>query len=223
MLEKNKHELILKQILKDIYKQKDLTGVMAFKGGTCLYMFYGLKRFSTDLDFNLLNESFDPAKVTGVLEKYLTIEEQRSKRNTWFWLGGYEKGLQKIKVEISKRDYPDKYVNLDYLGMTIPVLQPEYMFAHKLCAITDRKKLHNRDLYDSWFMFEKQWEPNEEIIKIRTGLTKKDYFEKLIPYIEKNAKNVLDGLGEVLDRKQKFWVKENLVKELLFSLRLRVE
>lgn len=224
MLNREKHEIILKQILKDIYKSSSLPGQLGFKGGTCLYIFYDLNRFSTDLDFNLMSEDFNPEDISQIVEKYLKIEDFSSKRNTWFWLGSYEKGLQKIKVEISKRDYPDKYANLDFLGITVPTLKQEYMFAHKLCAITDREKLQNRDLYDSWFMFEKKgWEPNEEIIRIRTGKSSKEYFKELVSFIKKNTKNrkILDGLGEVLDEKQKIWVKEHLVEELLFQLKVR--
>ena len=60
------------------------------------------------------------------------------------------------------------------------------MFAHKLCAITDRKKLQNRDLYDSWFMFEKGFEINEEIINeetrlMRLLLNEKTYLKKVRP------------------------------------------
>jgi len=42
------------QILSLIFKDKDLY-VMAFKGGTSLMFFHNLNRFSTDLDFNLLD------------------------------------------------------------------------------------------------------------------------------------------------------------------------
>lgn len=225
MLNKERHEIILKQILKDVFKNNKLQNQLAFKGGTCLYIFYNLNRFSTDLDFNLLTEKFDFQEFAQILEKYIKIEDFFSKRNTWFWLGTYEKGLQKIKVEVSKRDFPDKYINKNYFGVLIPTMQPEYMFAHKLCAITDREKLQNRDLFDSWFMFEQQWEPNEEIIKIRTKKSKIEYFKNLIEYINKNAneKNILDGLGEVLDEKQKNWVKNNLIEELIFQLNIRIK
>ncbi len=225
MLNKERHEINLKQILKDIFKNNKLQNQLAFKGGTCLYIFYNLNRFSTDLDFNLITKGFDFKELTQILEKYIEIEDFFSKKNTWFWIGTYEKGLQKIKVEVSKRDFPDKYINKNYFGILIPTMQPEYMFAHKLCAITDRDKLQNRDLFDSWFMFEQQWEPNEEIIKIRTGQSKTEYFKNLIEYINKNAneKNILDGLGEVLDEKQKHWVKNNLIEELIFQLNIRIK
>lgn len=198
---------------------------MAFKGGTCLYIFYGLNRFSTDLDFNLRSEKLDHEEITKILKKYLNIEDFSSKRNTWFWLGSYEKGLQKIKIEISKRDYPDKYINKNYFGILIPTMDPEFMLAHKLCAIMDRKKLQNRDLFDTWFMFDKQWDPNEDIISIRTGKSKIEYYKDLVKFIEKEVdkKYILEGLGEVIDEKHKNWVRDHLVEELLFQLKIRIK
>lgn len=225
MLDINKHEIILKQILRDIFKHDKLQGQLLFKGGTCLYIFYELIRFSTDLDFNLRSDQFDHEEVTKILKKYITVEDFSSKSNTWFWLGSYGKGLQKIKIEVSKREYPDKYLNMNYFGILIPTMAPEYMFAHKLCAITDRKKVQNRDLYDAWFMFDKQWEPNDEIIELRTGRSKIEYYKDLIKFIDTKVdkKKVLDGLGEVVEEKQKVWIKSHLIEDLLFQLKIRVK
>lgn len=221
MLDKNKHEQILKNVLRDIYTTTDLEARLAFKGGTCLYLFYGLDRFSVDLDFNLLAENFNDQLITDILTKYLTINDQVNKYFTWLWLGNYEKGKQKVKVEISKRDYQDRYINKDFYGITIPTMSPDCMFAHKLCAITGRKKLQNRDLYDAHFMFTKQFDINEEIIKIRTGRSLKEYFTYLIDYIEKNAKpsTILDGLGELINDQQKDHVKATLLRDLFFDLK----
>lgn len=225
MLNKQRHEQILKNILRDIYTTTDLEGKLTFKGGTCLYLFYGLDRFSIDLDFNLTTESFNDQLVTEIITKYLIIDDQFEKHFTWFWLGSYEKGKQKIKVEINKRDYPDRYVNKDFYGLTIPTLAPDLMLAHKLCAITDRKKLQNRDLFDAHFMFTKQFEINEEIIKIRTGKTLKEYFIQLIEFIEKNVNpnTILEGLGELITDQQKDHVKVTLKRDLLFDLKSRVQ
>lgn len=224
MLNKDKHEILLKQILRDIYKDQYLQGKLVFKGGTCLYIFYDLNRFSVDLDFNLRTKDFSSEKVTEIVNKYLNIEDHSTKTNTWFWLGSYEKGLKKIKIEISKRDYPEEYIDMNYFGIPISTMKPEYMFAHKLCAITDRRKLQNRDLFDSYFMFNKGWEPNEEIIKIRTERSKAHYFEDLISFIKSNAirSHILDGLGEVVDENQKTWIRDHLIDELVFQLGVRV-
>ncbi len=224
MLDKAKHEQFLKNILKDIYTTTDLEGKLAFKGGTCLYLFYGLDRFSVDLDFNLLAEDFNDQLVTNILTKYLIIDDKFNKHFTWFWLGSYGKGNPRIKIEINKREYPDNYINRDFYGLTIPTMAPDTMFAHKLCAITDRKKLQNRDLFDAHFMFAKQFAINDEIIKIRTSKTRKEYFDYLIDFIEKNVNSnaILDGLGELLSDQQKDYVKATLKRDVLFDLKSRV-
>ena len=223
MLDREHHEILLKKILADIYQDKNLGAAIAFKGGTCLYLFYNLDRFSTDLDFNVIADKLDKRAMTLILNRHLNIDQAISKRNTWFWIGSFEKGKQKIKVEISKRNYPDKYINQNFYGLTVPILSKDCMFAHKLCALTDRKKLQNRDVYDAFFMFQNGFEVNEEIIEIRTNKSSKEYFKDLVTFLKKNVKPnlILDGLGEVLNEKQKSWVKSNLFEKLLFELEIR--
>ncbi len=221
MLDRQNHERLLKSILRDIYTSNELEANLAFKGGTCLYMFYGLDRFSVDLDFNLISPVFNSQKVTDILSKYLVIDDYKNKYATWVWVGSYEKGRQKIKVEISKREYPDTYILTDYYGLTIQTLSPSDMFAHKLCAITDRTKLQARDIYDAHFMFNKQWDINEVIIKARTGKSIKEYFPYLITYIQNNVtqNSILDGLGELLSDSQKDHVKSTLLRDIIFDLK----
>jgi len=224
MLDRIQHELTFKKILRDLYQNKNLQAKLAFKGGTCLYMFYNLDRFSTDLDFNIIGNDFNPEEVTKILKGYLEIEEY-NKHYTYFWLGSYEKGKQKIKVEMSKRNYPDNYANVDFYGLTIPTLSKDSMFAHKLCAITDRKKVVNRDLYDAYFMFKNNFEINEKIIEMRMNKTAKEYIKDLVPFIRENVSphDILQGLGELVDSKQKIWIKEKLLKELIFNLQLYID
>ena len=47
------HKTVLFQILKDIYSDSLVAPFLGFKGGTAAVMFYGLDRFSVDLDFDL--------------------------------------------------------------------------------------------------------------------------------------------------------------------------
>lgn len=222
MLDRNSHEIILKRILRDIYTHPTLRTALGFKGGTCLYLFYGLDRFSTDLDFNLIHDTQITTNVRTIVTKHLTIENERSKQNTWFWLGGYEKGKQKIKIEISKRDYPDTYIPKQYYGLSMATMAPDCMFAHKLCAISDRKVVQPRDLYDAWFMFKNNFEIKEDIIIGRTGKSMKEYFTYLIAYIPKHiSKNmVLAGLGELMDPSRKNWAKDHLINDLLYELNI---
>ena len=81
-MNKNKHKLYMAQILSLIFKDKDLCNVMAFKGGTSLMFFHNLNRFSTDLDFNLLDpDKLDMVydKVRAILTRFGTIDDEAKK------------------------------------------------------------------------------------------------------------------------------------------------
>ena len=224
MLYVPKHDQVLKTILGDIFTDSNLQASVAFKGGTCLYMFYGLDRFSVDLDFNLIGDSFNHGQLDKIVSKNLSQIEKADKLNTWFWMGSYEKAFQKVKVEVSKRDYPDRYIVKDFYGLSITIMDPSCMFAHNLCAITDRKKLQMRDIYDAHFMFDKGFDIDEDIVRLRTGKTVTEYFTDLALYIDEKVtpNNVLDGLGELLSDQQKDSVKATLKRDILFDLRSRL-
>lgn len=223
MIEVLAHRRILLNILKDLFQDRTLASWLGFKGGTCLYLFHELPRFSVDLDFNLLpppsknEENFDAAALENILKQYMTVKNH----STFFWLGSYQKTHHKVKVEISRREYPDEYELRDLYGIAVKCMTKPYLFAHKLCAISDRNALVNRDLFDAHFMFQKQFPIAEEIITLRTGMTVKEYFKTLIEYIPKNIPhpNSLQGLGELISPEQKSWVKKHLIEELLFHLK----
>ena len=104
------------------------------------------------------------------------------------------------------------------------VMDKEDMFAHKLVSMTERKKLANRDLFDIWFFLKKNWNINTDIIMFRKKLDIKTYLQACVEFIENvNTMHLLAGMGELLAEDLKQWVKNNLKKELLFLLRLRIE
>lgn len=219
MLDTVQHEIILRNILHDIYQDIQLSTKLAFKGGTCLYFFYDLPRFSVDLDFNQLQD-FNLEKITQIADQYLTIEDFHRHTKSLFWLGSYEKGKQKVKIEIGQRDYPDQYMTHNFFGVSIKTMEPEYMLAHKLCAITDRKQLRNKDLLDTWFMLKNRFNLNQEIIELRTGKSTATYLEDIQNLIRKlgpNDKSLAD-LGEIVSVNQKNWTHDHLLEELVFEL-----
>ncbi len=223
MLDRNRHELILNNIIKDVYGDRVLAPILGFKGGTACYFLYNLPRFSTDLDFNLLDQKQSKEvleRFKKILVKYGTVKESEIKRDTVFLLLSYEEKLQNIKIEISTRDYDNNYEIVNYFGIPVLVMKRENMFAHKLVAISERKRIANRDLFDIHFFLEHNWPINEKIIKMRTGKNLKSRIKDLISFIETNVfnKNILFGLGEILNEKQKKWAKTNLKKETLFLL-----
>jgi predicted nucleotidyltransferase component of viral defense system len=226
MLETSKHKVVLLNILREIFNDNQLSGQVVFKGGTCLMLFYGLDRFSTDLDFDLRDKVSDinRQQITKIVAKHLTIDMDYDKHFTYYWSGSYQSGLQRIKLEVNKRPWPQAVEYQDFYGLTIPTLAPDKMFAHKLVAITDRRILQNRDLYDAYFMFNHGFEIDQSIVKLRTGLTLVEYLEKLLDFLDNPeiAKNVLFGLGEVLDNERKTWVKNNLMRELIAQIKIHL-
>jgi hypothetical protein len=112
----------------------------------------------------------------------------------------------------------------NYLGIPMLVMQKEDIFAHKLVAFLDRKSIANRDVFDLWFFFKKNWEIAREIVELRTGKDLKDYIKLCVEKAKNlNETYILQGLGEVLDVEQKKWVKNNLKDDLIFLMRNYLE
>lgn len=227
MLEINKHKNVMLQILKDIYTDTSLGPLLGFMGGTALYLFYDLPRFSTDLDFDLLSpekEEFVFNKMEEIIRSYGTLKEKSNKKNTLFYFLSYSAGLQNVKVEVSKRNFGSSYELKNYLGIPMLVMKKEDLFANKLAALIERKEIANRDLLDLWFFLKNDWEVNETIVKKRSGLSLKEYLKKCLDLVEKiNQETILTGMGELLDNKLKAWTKASLKTDLLFLLSLKIE
>ncbi|PIV08769.1 hypothetical protein COS52_00985 [Candidatus Roizmanbacteria bacterium CG03_land_8_20_14_0_80_39_12] len=226
MLDQNKHKQVMIKILLDIVSEKKLSAKFGFKGGTALYLMNDLNRFSTDLDFDLIGEGGEEEikLIENIIKDNLTIIDKKTKKFTWYWMGSYEKGEHKVKVEINTRKYPNEYEVRDFRGYSVRVLKQEYIFAHKLCAVIDRKNLQNRDLYDVWWMFENNFPINEEIVKLRTNQSLKEYLSTMLEMIRKLPKkyDILQGLGEVMGDGKKDWVKAKLLGELEKQLASRI-
>ena len=222
-MDKNKHKFYMAQILSLIFKDKDLCNVLAFKGGTSLMFFHNLNRFSTDLDFNLLDpDKLDLAydKVRAILTRFGTIDAEAKKLYDPVLVLNYGKGKRMLKVEISVRQYPNHYEMRSLAGTDIRVMVMSDMFAHKLCAMGER--LSPRDIYDVWFFLQNHTEINEEIVRIRTAKSVSEYTAWCAEHVkEASQKLLMQGLGEVLnDAKSKTFVKNKLIAETSSALEL---
>ena len=223
MLDKKAHDVIMKDILKDLYSDRLLSTVLVFKGGTACYLFYDLPRFSVDLDFSLLDNSKNEKileKVKKIAEKYGEIEESIIKKNTIFTVVSHKRDYQKIKIEISTRDIKRDYDIKNFLGISVLVMKKEDMFANKLLALTERGHFANRDLFDSYYFFKKIWDINEDIIKDLTEKNLLDYLKYLRDFLENCVveRKILDGLGQLLEPDQRDWARKNLKKDLIFEI-----
>lgn len=222
MVDINKHRFFLTRILKDVYADIELANALGFKGGTALMFFYDLPRFSVDLDFNLIEPEKEDAvyaKMREILVKYGTIYDEAKKFYGAILVLNYGKGERKLKIEISKRQFEDSYEIKNLLGITIKVMTAPDMFAHKLCDLLDRPAMANRDIFDNWFFMQRQTPVHKEIVESRMGMTFSDYCQECINNLMKLPdKNRLQGLGELMDKKMKTFVRTKLNQEAISLL-----
>lgn len=217
------------QILKDIYSDISIAPLLGLKGGTCAYFFHGLLRFSVDLDFDLLsvnerNKKVVFEKMEIILKKYGSIKDSYFKRNTIFLLLSYGETDHNIKIEISIRptsfSVKDCYELKEHLGISLLAAKKDYLFAGKLAVLTLRRELAMRDVYDIYYFAKNNWEINGEVIRAYTGKSVRDYLADCLKVIEKIKEGqLLQGLGELLDEKEKIWVKKSLKAEVIFMLK----
>lgn len=230
MLNREKHQLIMGQVLKDIYTDVSIGPLLGFKGGTCAYFFYNLPRFSVDLDFDLLvineeNQKMVLEKIVVILSKYGQVKEQYIKRFTVFALLSYGDNDHNIKIEINVRklveNIKEHYEIKEYLGISMFVAKKDYLFASKLSALTLRAETAMRDIFDIHYFAKNNWDINTEVIKERTGKITKKYLADCIAFIEKVKNNqMLQGLGELVgSEKEKEWIRTHLKNDSIFMLK----
>ncbi len=227
MLNVSEHKNIMLRILKEIYSDTKISPLLGFKGGTAAYLFYNLSRFSVDLDFDLLDEEKEEvvfSRIEEIVKKYGKIKEARKKRFNLFFLLSYKEDSQNVKIEVNRRTFGSQYELKSYLGISMLVMKVEDMFAHKLAAMYERAEKANRDIYDVWFFLKNNWPINKKIVEERLGMSFIQALAACIARLEKmESRNILHGMGELLDGKSKDWVRENLKKDILFLLKIKLE
>ncbi|OGO80620.1 MAG: hypothetical protein A3K41_00945 [Chloroflexi bacterium RIFOXYD12_FULL_57_15] len=220
------HKTILFQILKDIYLDTMIAPFLGFKGGTAALMFHGLDRFSIDLDFDLLDESKEEVvfeRVTKIIGNYGTVRESNRKRFGLFFVLSYEDTARHVKVEINRRQFGSRYEVKTYLGVSMLVMVPDDMFAHKLMAMRERIGKTSRDIYDVWFFLQHRFPINRRIVQERSGMSFDEFLQTCIKQLENMSnRHILDGVGELLTPSQKDWAKAKLREDTISLLKLKL-
>jgi len=148
---------------------------LVFKGGTALYKFYNLNRFSEDLDFNFVGKRFDTDKmikkvirnleVIGMQRSIFEKTEHGNETNIRFSIrgplyDGSKNSMSRVSINISKRERPisilGKLLVATYLeipSFELSVLDADEIAAEKIRCILTREK--PRDVYDLWFLSKK--------------------------------------------------------------------
>ncbi len=222
-MDKQKHKLYMAQILTLIFKDKELCNLIAFKGGTALMFFHSLPRFSTDLDFNLLDvtkSDFVYGRIRKILLRFGKIDDEAKKLFSLLLVLDYGKGERMLKVEISTRQYADHYELLPFAGTDVRVMTLPDMFAHKLCAMGER--MSPRDIFDVNFFLRNHISVNAQIIEERTGKEVTWYTAYCADKLrDTSPKLLMQGLGEVVeDGKTRTYIRSTLIEETATALKL---
>ena len=229
MLNKEKHQLIMGKILRDIYSDISISSLLGLKGGTAAYFFYGLPRFSVDLDFDILSENENDKKIVynkilEIIKKYGIIKDSYIKKYTIFALLSYSDMDFNIKIEINTRNQikniKSKYELKKYLGISMMVAKKEYLFAGKISALTMRTKTAMRDIYDINYFAKNNWDIDEEAVKSISNRDKKEQLLLCLEVIEKIKDNeIMTGLGELVKEEEKEWIRKDLREETIFMIK----
>lgn len=224
MLDTNKHKFFLVTLLKDIYNDTELATALGFKGGTAHMLFYGLPRFSVDLDFNLiLPEKSNTVlnKIREIVLKHGEIRDEAKKHFGLLLVLDYGENERNLKIEISNREFPDRYEIKHFLGIAMQVMVKPDMFAHKLCALLDRNTLTNRDVFDIYYFLNDKTPVNKAIVESRMNMPFETYLDQCISRIESlRPETLLNGIGELVNRDLKTFVRSKLKNETLQLLNL---
>lgn len=225
-LDQDLHRRFLIALLVEIFKK--LNDKIAFKGGTSATLFYGLNRFSFDLDFDIVEKLSrdDIGILKNIFLREGRIKDFYDKLHTLFSLFDYKRDYPNIKVEFNKRIWNNNnYKTVWFMGVKMKIVDEATLLTNKLVALSDRKEPVSRDLFDAYYFLNLRFPVNEELIKERTGKTKKEYLEFLITFIEKhyNQKNILQGLGQSLDEDQKRWAKKSLISETIKLIKREIK
>ncbi len=226
------HKSYLNRLLMEMIDRPLLAQSLAFKGGSCASMLGYLDRFSIDLDFDVLRgadeialrqefrRAFDilgmkiAGELTNVLFFQLRYPNTPGRRNS-------------VKVSantliIKANQYKVQYFpEIDRL-MNSQTL--ETMVANKLVAVTDRWQLHRtiagRDIYDIHYFLVHGYSYHAPIIVERTGLSPKDYFQKLVLFIKENVTQTIinEDLNTLLPPAQFQQIRKVLIPETISLL-----
>jgi predicted nucleotidyltransferase component of viral defense system len=154
---------------------------LLFKGGTCLYKFHGLDRFSEDLDLVGQMKVEDLEIVNGYLNDFgfkstLETYTMRSGSLSTFKVRGFlyngdDISLTRIRMDVTEKDpaiLPPVMMKLHSLYPDIPAffqstMDPLEILAEKFRSLFQRTK--PRDLYDLCFLLDKGVKADKDLIE----------------------------------------------------------
>jgi len=173
---------------------KNTKNELVFKGGTCLYKFYKINRFSEDIDFSAVKE----INIEELMKKIIhdlglfgieaEVKEKKERYSTILLTllakgplyNGNKNSLCSIRIDINLKSEvvleptlaTHNSIYPDIPPYSLLIMQEKEILAEKMRAIINRD--HARDVYDLWFLLE------------RGILFDKSLIEKKLDYYNKN-------------------------------------
>ncbi len=214
-LQNAERDYILEALLFSISKRA--ANKLVFKGGTALYKFYGINRFSEDLDFTLNRGTIDRKFFELVLQDLWQLnlkgwikayDEYRNEINVHLRFAGllYDGNVETLcsaSINISLRETTSDpkieflISSYDIPAFSVPIMQDVEILAEKVRAILTRDKA--RDIYDLWFLLKKGVKFDEQLANRKLKIHKLKYFkEKLFEKIAKLKVSWLSDLGSLI-------------------------
>jgi hypothetical protein len=156
---------------------------LVFKGGTALWFFHGLNRFSNDLDFTISGKvdlkqlMEDVRKGFAALNFPIDVKKTSDDEVSFSFRIGVEGPLFTREIErcfvgfeMSRREKVIKTPRTvevdppypDILPFTVLVMDLEEICAEKVRAILTRN--YSRDLYDLWFLLRKHVRVRKDLV-----------------------------------------------------------
>jgi predicted nucleotidyltransferase component of viral defense system len=155
-----------------LYAVSEFNRVLVFKGGTALYKFYNLNRFSEDLDFDAVGKRYDGdalikkivrnLELTGMQRTLSETKEHGNEINVRLTVrgplyDGSKESMSRVSLNLSKRERPTliqkKLLVPTYQeipSFELLVLDASEIAAEKIRCIMTREK--PRDIHDLWFL-----------------------------------------------------------------------
>jgi len=191
-------------LLRELY-ESPIGGALVFKGGTALRIFYGLPRYSDDLDFEMAEKfgfgefsgaikaaagKFENMKITGLWEKNYTYICEIKAVEAWL------KMPFSIKIEVSRRQAAKgreselKMAASEDFGIQVfgRVLTLDSLYEDKKAAIAGRDE--PKDYFDLWYICQLKKAPFEPGKKP----DKKRYRQVLGKYLPRQYLKALDEI-----------------------------
>jgi predicted nucleotidyltransferase component of viral defense system len=198
---------------------------LCFKGGTMLYKFHNLNRFSEDLDLTTNRRRFDCAGLVDSIIEHCGLIGMAGRVDTYDDHGravnavvafhgplydGSKSSMVRLALNFSSRERPRctqtrfyTPIYQDLPGFELCTMAPVEMLAEKVRAIMTREK--PRDVYDLWFLMQRGVALDTGLVEKKLGAVKKTYSAEVLMEHIMNKKKMwrmdLSGLimGELPD------------------------